>query len=55
MRKIEPFKAHATINGLGYVAGTVDAAKDGKSGTLLRFRPEGGRARWVISAVVRRD
>lgn len=52
--EIEPFKASATINGLGYVEGIVDAAKEGKQGTLLRFRPEGGRARWVSDSTVRR-
>ena len=54
MRKVEPYKAKATINGLGCVAGVVDAVKDGSRGLLLRFRPEGGRARWVIDSVVRR-
>lgn len=53
--EITAYKAEALINGMGAADGTVDAEKAGKHGnTLLRFRPDNGRARWVTEAVVTR-
>lgn len=49
----QPYRATVEINGMGAVSGIVDAEKQSRlNHTLLRFKPDGRRARWVAAESV---